>query len=68
MYKNEVDKPSAAKMGKKPMNDAGCNSFKKQASDQAFGQAGARGVKADHAKIKAQHFSGAYSDDSSGHE
>ena len=68
MYKNETDKPPMAKMGTKPMNDAGCNDFKKQASDQAFGQAGMRGTKADHSKIMSQHFTGAYADDSSGRE
>lgn len=68
MYKHEEDMPHMPKMGKKPKNDASCGMFKSQASDQAYGQSGKSGFMADHKKIKSQHFSGAYSDDSSGHE
>lgn len=67
MYKNEVDKPMQAHKGSHPKNDYGCMDFKGQAMDQAYGQSGKAGLKADMRKIHAQHFH-SYSDDSSGHE
>lgn len=65
MYENEVEKPKAAKSGGRPKNDYGCMDYKGDAMDQAYGQAGKKGVEADMRKIKAQHFH-AYMDDSSG--
>ena len=67
MYKNEVDMPMKAKQGGHPMDDYGCDDFKSQAFDQAFGQAGKKGCEMDMRKIHSQHFM-SYSDDHSGKE
>lgn len=64
MYKHQEDKPSEPKSGGKAENLFGAKDFKDQASDQAYGQAGYAGCKADQAKIKAQHFTGAFLTDS----
>ena len=66
-YEHGDDRPREAKGGHKPENMYGCMDFKGEAADQAFGQAGKAGVESDHRKIMAQHFSGAYSDDTSGY-
>jgi hypothetical protein len=63
MFKNEVDKPQVAPAGKQPMNDHSMNDFKKEASDQAYGQGGKSGCMKDHGKIMSQYFSGAYKND-----
>ncbi len=67
MYRHEEDMPAQPKQGGKAQNLHSMKDFKSQAMDQAYGQAGAKGCKADEAKIKAQHFSGAFSSDSSGY-
>jgi hypothetical protein len=67
MYKNETDRPMKAKQGGHPMNDYGCMDFKKEAFDQAYGQAGKSGVMDDMRKIHSQHMH-SYSDDHSGKE
>ncbi len=63
MYKHEEDMPKQPKSGGKAQNNHSMKDFKGQAADQAYGQAGARGCKADAAKISSQHFSGAFSSD-----
>jgi len=69
VYKNDVDEPKHQKIHKgevSPMKDwsmmASCHDFKAEASDQAYGQAGEQGCKADGRKIMSQAFK-AYSDD-----
>lgn len=64
-YEHEVSEPRFEKRGKGSghmvaMHD--CSDFKSDASDQAFGQAGKRGIEADHKKIRAQ-FNHSYTDD-----
>jgi len=64
-YKNETDHPPHEKIGKGKGHQVGmsaCDDFKSQASDQAYGQAGMKGCKADHSKIKSQ-FNHSYTDD-----
>lgn len=64
MYKHEQEMPSQPKQGGQAQNLYGMMDFKSECSDQAYGQAGKSGCKADHAKIKSQHFTGAYTSDS----
>lgn len=68
-YKNDVDEPRFQEVDHKmisPENDLGmmrcCADFKREASGQAYGQAGEDGLRRDEKKIKAQ-FRPAYSDD-----
>lgn len=68
-YRDQVDEPKHQKIkhgAANPMKDwhmmADCSDFKAEASDQAHGQAGMQGCKADERKIMAQAFH-AYSDD-----
>ena len=64
-YKHEEDMPSHEKIGSGTGHQVkmeSCHDFKAQASDQAYGQSGMKGCKADHAKIQAQ-FNHSYTDD-----
>jgi len=63
-YEHGTDKPMKAHEGKRPMGMYGCDDFKSDSMDQAYGQAGMDGCKKDMAKIRAQHFH-AYQDDHS---
>lgn len=64
-YKDQVDEPRHQTIGrgkgsKAPMEN--CSDYKSDASDQAYGQAGQSGCKADSKKILAQFFH-SYTDD-----
>lgn len=64
-YKHGEDKPAFETIGKGTghqvaMHD--CEDFKKDASDQAYGQAGMSGCKSDERKIHSQFFH-SYTDD-----
>lgn len=68
-YKNECDEPKFQMIDHKqigPEQDLGmmkdCSDFKREASGQAFGQAGMQGSAMDDKKIRAQ-FRPVYSDD-----
>lgn len=64
-YKDETDRPSHQKIGKGKghmVEMESCHDFKKEASDQAYGQAGMKGCEADYKKIKSQFFH-SYTDD-----
>ena len=63
MYKNEEDMPKEPKSGGKVENLYSMRDFKSQAMDTAYGQGGEKGCKSDEAKIRAQHFTGAFSSD-----
>ena len=52
-YKHETDKPSAPKEGTQS-NEWGCDDFKKEAHDIAFGQASNSGCSSDGGKVKSQ--------------
>ena len=53
MYKNEVEKPEMAPMGRMEKGE-GCMDFKGQADPIAMGQAGGPGCKSDMSKMKSQ--------------
>lgn len=64
-YEHEVEEPRFEKRGSGKghmvkMQD--CSDFKSDASDQAYGQSGMKGCKADEKKIHAQFFH-SYTDD-----
>lgn len=64
-YKNETDEPGFETIGKGTGHMVmmeSCHDFKKEASDQAYGQSGMRGCQADQKKIHAQ-FNHSYTDD-----
>lgn len=61
MYKHEVDKPSEPAKGRVE-SGMGCDDYKGQAMDQAFGQAGKSGCAADMKKIRAQFMNYSWSD------
>lgn len=63
-YEHGVDKPMKAKVGGRPVGTYGCDDFKSEAHDQAYGQAGMAGCKKDMGKIHSQHFH-SYTDDHS---
>lgn len=64
-YKHEMDEPRHEKIGKGTGHMVAmqcCADFKKEASDQAFGQSGKSGLMKDEKKIKSQ-FMHSYTDD-----
>lgn len=67
MYRHEEDRPKPAKQGHM-LHGLGCEDFKKEAMDIAYGQAGKGGCSSDHKKIASQmkHYSG-YEDTNSGY-
>ena len=65
VYKHEVDSPKYEKIGSGTGHQLGmesCHDFKRDASDQAYGQAGEKGCEGDQKKIHAQ-FHHSYTDD-----
>lgn len=66
-YEHGTDKPMQSKQGTRPVGMYGCDDFKSDSMDQAYGQAGMDGCKKDMGKIHAQHFH-AYQDDHSAME
>lgn len=52
-YENEVEKPKVAPRGHQ-MSGMGCEDYKGQAMDIAYGQAGKGGCKSDMKKINSQ--------------
>lgn len=63
-YEHGTDKPMKAHEGGRPKGMYGCDDFKSDSRDQAYGQAGMAGCKADMRKIHTQHLH-SYSDDHS---
>jgi hypothetical protein len=63
-YEHGTDRPMKAKQGGRPVGLYGCDDFKSDSMDQAYGQAGMEGCKKDMGKIHSQHFH-SYSDDHS---
>lgn len=64
-YKNEEDEPRFQKIGKGEGHQVSmrdCADFKKEASDQSYGQAGKSGCVSDEKKIRSQFFH-SYTDD-----
>ena len=64
-YKHETDRPGFEKIGHGTGHQLGihnCDDFKRDASDQAYGQSGEMGCHADQKKIHAQ-FHHSYTDD-----
>jgi hypothetical protein len=64
-YEHEEDMPKHQKIGKGTGHMArmeSCHDMKKEASDQAYGQAGMKGCSADYKKIESQFFH-SYTDD-----
>lgn len=65
VYKHEVEEPKYEKIGKGTGHQVkmeSCHDFKKDSSDQAYGQAGMKGCEQDQKKIMAQ-FHHSYTDD-----
>ncbi len=63
-YEHGTDHPMQSKQGGRPVGMYGCEDFKSEARDQAFGQAGIEGCKADMRKIHSQHHH-SYTDENS---
>lgn len=64
-YKHGEDEPAFETIGKGTghmVRMESCHDFKKDASDQSYGQAGMKGCKSDEHKIHAQ-FNHSYTDD-----
>ncbi len=63
-YEHGTDKPMKRSSAGRPVGLYGCDDFKSDSMDQAYGQAGIAGCKKDMGKIHSQHLQ-SYSDDCS---